>query len=169
MAGPMKPKTLPHQQAGRPVPTADDVGGRVLALEASVDSIAEDVTEIRGALGNVVTKDEMVGLRQDVRGLSMQLQAQGKTQWPLIFSGLGVLFTVIMAIGGLAYLPVQQGQSANTAAIADLAAQIVPREEYEARRASADRQIQQLADAIALIDQRQYDALLRELARAQGN
>ena len=158
MADQMK-RTLPHQMASRTVPTDEDLGSRVFALESSVDSIAEDMTEVRASLTNVVTKDEMAGLRQDVRGLTMQLQTQTKTQWPVIWSGLGVLLAVLVALGTLAYMPIQQGQTANQSAIAALRAEQVGLSEYDARREQVDRRLD-------VVEDRLYESLLRELARA---
>lgn len=157
----MAKPTLPHQRQTRDVPSGDQIGGRVLALETSVDVIADDVAGIRRDLGNVVTKDEMAGLRGDVRSLAATLQAQTKTQWPVILTGLGLVLSICIAVGGLAYLPIQQGQRVNAGNVAQLEAAIVPRSEFEARYSD-------LRDDLDEVEDRQYDALLRELERAEA-
>jgi hypothetical protein len=45
-------------------------------------------------------------LSQAVNVLSTELRGSSRTQWPVIWSAVGVCFTVITAIGALAYMPV---------------------------------------------------------------
>lgn len=66
-------------------------------------------------------------LSQAVNLLSNELRGSSRTQWPVIWSAVGVCFVVIAAIGGLAYSPVlgsinriDSGQAAIMEALTDL-------------------------------------------------
>ncbi|WP_185982647.1 hypothetical protein [Aureimonas mangrovi] len=39
-----------------------------------------------------------------------KLDERGKPQWGIIFTGLGVMVTIVVVIGGMAYMPIQQAQ-----------------------------------------------------------
>lgn len=65
-----------------------------------------------------------------IAALSTEVRAGGKTQWQTIVTAVGVLVTILGAIGTLAYLPVKSGMEANTAEVRLLRENIVPRPEH---------------------------------------
>lgn len=50
------------------------------------------------------------GISAQITGLSTKWDERGRTQWPTIFSAMGVLLSVLIVIGGMAYLPIKQAQ-----------------------------------------------------------
>ena len=71
------------------------VDSRLSALEARVEGIV-------GTLDKVVSA---------VSGLGEKLDKKGQTPWAVIWSALSVMLAFIVAIGGLAYWPIKDGQA----------------------------------------------------------
>lgn len=89
------------------------ISERVTALETSVEILVDDVGEIREALGRVATKNEITIVAQDVRALTTQLQSKSQTQWSILIPLFGLILSIIIAVGALAYMPIQQAQARN--------------------------------------------------------
>ncbi len=117
-------------------------------LSERVENQGKDIVDLRS---NMNTGFQTVNA--SIATLSNELRGNSKTQWPVIWSAIGVCFTVLGGIGWMAYAPVREAQaqlkveirdvSADaSSAISTLANQIVTQKELEWRtaRAAEDRQ-----------------------------
>jgi hypothetical protein len=60
------------------------------------------------------------GISSQITGLATKWDERGRTQWPTIFSAMGVLLAVLVTIGGMAWLPIKQAQERSDRDIAML-------------------------------------------------
>lgn len=67
---------------------------RVHGLADAVSGVQRDVSELRSAL---FTK---------IDAITESLSTRGRPQWQVIFTGLGVVSSIMIAIGALAYRPI---------------------------------------------------------------
>lgn len=65
------------------------------------------------------------GISAQITGLATKWDERGRTQWPTIFSAMGVLLSVLIVIGGMAYLPIKQAQEKTDREITSLRADAV--------------------------------------------
>lgn len=70
-------------------------GAHFAALEQRVSGLEGSLKDIAG----------------QISGLSNKLDERGKTPWGIIITGAGVAFSVVVAIGGLAYAPIVTTQA----------------------------------------------------------
>lgn len=70
-------------------------GAHFAALEQRVSGLEGSLKDIAG----------------QISGLANKLDERGKTPWPVIWSAIGVSFTMVVAIGGLAYAPIVATQA----------------------------------------------------------
>lgn len=117
-------------------------------LSERVENQGKDIVDLRS---NMNTGFQTVN--SSIAALSNELRGNSKTQWPVIWSAIGVSFTVLGGIGWMAYAPIREAQaqlkveirdvaSDASGAMTSLANQIVTQKELEWRtaRASEDRQ-----------------------------
>ncbi|GGE54305.1 hypothetical protein GCM10007276_34230 [Agaricicola taiwanensis] len=65
------------------------------------------------------------GISAQITGLASKWDERGRTQWPTIFSAMGVLLAILVTIGGMAWLPIKQAQERSDRDIAGLRADAV--------------------------------------------
>lgn len=82
-----------------------------LAVDARLSALETRVEGIAGSLTSVVTA---------VNSLGEKLDRRSTTPWAVIWSALGVMLTFVVAVGGLAYWPIKDGQSDMKAALLTL-------------------------------------------------
>lgn len=117
-------------------------------LSERVENQGKDIVDLRS---NMNTGFQSVNA--SIATLSNELRGNSKTQWPVIWSAIGVSFAVLGGIGTMAYYPVREAQSQLKTEIRDLATdtasalsvitdKMVTQKEMEWRsaRAAEDRQ-----------------------------
>lgn len=109
-----------------------------------------------------------------IAALSTEVRAGGKTQWQTIVTAIGVLVTILGAIGTLAYLPVKSGMDANTSEVRLLRENMVPRPEHAERWRRAEDDVRALEAGLRRAEDRivprfEQDALSRANDRRLGD
>jgi hypothetical protein len=100
--------------------------GRLLALEARVEGVVGAVQNVAASLAD----------------LNKKIDSGRQTPWAVIFSALGVMLTFTMAVGGLAYMPINAGISDLKAALIGIQDRADKR--LEAVESRLDRRIERL-------------------------
>lgn len=147
---------VPLSQQPQPPPP----DGRLLALEARVEGIV-------GAVKNVADA---------VSSLNEKIDKRGQTPWPVIFSALGVMLTFTMAIGGLAYMPINTGiadlklqmslsQDRAEKRFEGMAGKLVSRDEHEVHWRAQDRDYDFMRERIGRVENR----LNQRVERLEGS
>lgn len=105
-------------------------------LSERVENQGKDIIDLRSNM-NTGFQNIQAGLAS----LTSELRGSTKTQWPVIWSAIGVCFVVITAIGGLAYAPVTSGMARLDDALTSLSEKIVTRQEmdWRSQRGMEDR------------------------------
>jgi hypothetical protein len=108
----------------------DDQNGNVRvtlgALEAQVKGLDRDYQEITRAVSSLNAKlDSAIeklttGLDSAVRSLHDKLDAKSSTNWPTIWTGLGVGVAILIGIGGALYNPIQRDTTRLDAAVSTI-------------------------------------------------
>jgi hypothetical protein len=123
--------------------------GRLSALETRVEGVV-------GTLQTVLTA---------ISNLNEKIDRGRATPWAVIFSALGVLLSFVVAIGGLAYLPVKTDISDIKTALVSvqdradrrleaLQSKTVTRDEHEVHWKSQDRDYDFMRDRIGRVEKR---------------
>ncbi len=99
-------------------------------LSERVEGQGRDIVDLRSNM-NTGFRNIEGSLKQ----LSDQLSGNSRTQWPVIWSAIGVSFAVLAAVGALAYRPVLSNQDRLDAALVKLADTSVSQKEMEWRTA----------------------------------
>lgn len=105
------------------------------------------------------------GVAQGLSALGDKLDKKGQTPWAVIWSALSVMLAVIAAIGGLAYLPIKDGQNDLKSSllllqdrgdkrIEALSANQVSRAEHEVHWRAQDRDYDFMRDRIGRVEAR---------------
>lgn len=111
--------------------------------------------------------------------LSAEFRAGGKTQWQTIVTSVGVLVTILGALGTLAYMPIKSGMDGLSAEVRVMREGIVPRAEHAQRWTRVDHDLDALGAALRRLEERSVprsehderwranDRLLAEMRRGQ--
>jgi hypothetical protein len=86
--------------------------------------------------------------------LSAEFRAGGKTQWQTIVTAVGVLVTVLGALGTLAYMPIKSGMDGLSAEVRVMREAIVPRSEHAQRWQRVDHGIDGLEAGLRRLEER---------------
>lgn len=105
-------------------------------LSERVENQGRDIVDLRS---NMNTGFQNV--QSALASLTNELRGSTKTQWPVIWSAIGVCFVVITAIGGLAYAPITTAMNRLDQTLSGLSEKMVTREElkWRAERGVEDR------------------------------
>lgn len=95
---------------------------RVSGLTEHVDSLRKEVSDIRTAMPSAAAVRDIAA---KLEALSTRLEERNKTQWPTLISGGGFLLAIMVAIGTLAYRPIEATQGRHEAAISSLQNQYI--------------------------------------------
>lgn len=99
-------------------------------LSERVEGQGRDIVDLRSNMNTGFRNIE-----GSIKGLSDQLSGNSRTQWPVIWSAIGVSFGVLAAVGALAYRPVLSSQERLETALVRLADSSVSQKELEWRTA----------------------------------
>lgn len=109
--------------------------------------------------------------------LGAELRAGGKTQWQTIVTSVGVLVSILGALGALAYMPIKSGTEQMATEMRMMREAIVPRAEHAQRWQRVDHDIDALEASLRRLEERSVpraenderwrmnDRLLGEIAR----
>lgn len=113
-----------------------DAQARYAALDERVTNLRTSFVNLEGEM-----RSGFAGLNSHLTSLSNELRTSQKTQWPVIWAAAGVVFSVLVGIGGALYLPVLNNLSEQKGEIKELRSGFVPRDEidWRATRAAEDR------------------------------
>lgn len=109
-----------------------------------------------------------------IAALSTEVRAGGKTQWQTIVTAVGVLVTILGAIGTLAFLPVKSGMDQNTTEVRLLRENMVPRTEQAERWRRAEDDVRALEVGLRrhedrLVSRHEHDGFGRATDRRLGD
>lgn len=99
-------------------------------LSERVENQGKDIIDLRS---NVNTGFRNV--EASIKQLSDALASGGRTQWPVIWSAIGVSFAIIVAIGGLVYAPITSGMERLEVSLSSLSERTITRQEMDWRQA----------------------------------
>lgn len=138
--------------------TLATLGAQVASLDRDYNDIKRMVvaldTRVDSALSNLGTKTEVA-----IAALATKFEARSTTQWPTIFSTFGVGFTLLSALGWMAYTPIQRDTSRLDSAVSAILDRGVFQREYTAdqgRMAETARGLR--VDLNATVQQQRYNA-----------
>lgn len=105
-------------------------------LSERVENQGKDIVDLRSNMNTGFSN-----VQAALTSLTNELRGSTKTQWPVIWSAVGVCFTVIAAIGGLAYLPITTSMTRLDQTLSTLSEKMVTRQEldWRAARGTEDR------------------------------
>lgn len=75
-------------------------------LREKVFSVDRDVSSIRQSIDNLAVRFD-----SSISQLHVKFEERSKTPWAVIFAGLGVVLSLVMAVGAIAYAPIAQSMS----------------------------------------------------------
>lgn len=127
-------------------------------LSERVENQGKDIVDLRSNMNS-----GFQSINANLATLSNELRAGGKTQWPVIWSAIGVSFAIIVAIGGLAYAPVTSGMARVESSIGSLSERMITRQEMDWRQARS--QEDRLRAEASITDLRSHQVPRGELDR----
>jgi hypothetical protein len=89
-----------------------DPQARYAALDERVTNLRTSFVNLEGEMRSGFTS-----INSNIASLSNELRGNSRTQWPVIWSAIGVSFAVLAAVGALAYRPVLSNQDRLEAAL----------------------------------------------------
>lgn len=101
-------------------------------LSERVENQGKDIIDLRSNMNT-----GFQNIQSALAGLTNELRGSTKTQWPVIWSAIGVCFVVIAAIGGLAYAPITSAMTRLDGTLAGISEKMVTRQEMDWRQARA--------------------------------
>lgn len=111
-----------------------DIKRTVLDLDSKIDqSIAQLANRVENSLNT----------------LSNKIEARNTTQWPVLFSGFGIVITVLTLVGGMAYLPIQRDTARLDSAVAAILDRGVFQREYSADQVRSKEDMRDLRAIIS--------------------
>lgn len=122
---------------------SSDLGSLYARLSERVDSQGNAIIDLRSNMNT-----GFHNLQSALTGITTELRGSSRTQWPVIWSAIGVSFAVLGAVGALALTPIRDANLDMKAAIFDtqktiqaLASNTISRQEMDWRtqRGAEDR------------------------------
>lgn len=147
---------------------ADDINGpsrvTLATLGAQVASLDRDYNDVKRTLvaldNRIDSSISSLGTKFEsaLSSLANKVDAKSTTQWPLIFSGLGVLVTIVVVIGGMAYMPIQRDAARLDSSVAAILDRGVFQREYTSDQSRVADGLRGLrADVNVNIQQQRYN------------
>lgn len=109
-------------------------------------ALDQRVTGLEGAVKDIAS---------GVRDLGTKLDNNSKTPWPTIISLAGVAVAILVAIGGLAYRPIDAAQSRLESELKIVQLQIVPRGEHTEHWRRDEKDVDHLRHRIEKLEDRE--------------
>jgi len=113
-------------------------GATIATLETKVAALELGQADLKRTLLDLDSKvdQSIAGLATRVESslssLASKIEARNTTQWPVLFSGLGVVLTILSLLGAMAYLPIQRDTSRLDTAVNAILERGVFQREYAA-------------------------------------
>lgn len=148
---------------------AQDLTQRVTlgALDAQIKATERDLTEFRQDVRRAIssldskldTSSAAMSSRLDtgLAALAAKIDQRSATPWQSIFAGLAVVTTMLIAIGGMAYLPIQRDTNRIETAIAALVDRNVSVRAYESDQKHTNERLDRDYEQLEAIRFRSYD------------
>lgn len=109
--------------------TLATLGAQVTALDRDYGDLKKTLvaldTRLDTSISSLGNKFE-----SSISALSNKIEARSTTQWPVLFSGLGVVLTILTVVGTMAYLPIQRDTTRLDNAVAAILDRGVFQREY---------------------------------------
>jgi hypothetical protein len=105
-------------------------------IEQRFRNIEGQVTDLKSSLSSQIAT------------IAAKLDERGKPQWQLMVSAIGVMMTILVALGALIYLPIKNDQSKTEFEINKLRESTISRSEYITRQESVLAGIERLSKTI---------------------
>lgn len=99
-------------------------------LSERVENQGKDIIDLRSNMNTGFSN-----IQSALASLTNELRGSAKTQWPVIWSAIGVCFVIITAIGGLAYAPITSAMSRLDQTLTGISENMVTRQEMDWRAA----------------------------------
>ena len=127
-------------------------------LSERVENQGKDIIDLRSNMNT-----GFQNIQSALTSLMNEFRGSTRTQWPVIWSAIGVCFVVITAIGGLAYAPITSGMTRLDQSLSSISEKMVTRQEmdWRAQRGVEDR----LKTDAAIVDLRAGVVPRQELDR----
>jgi hypothetical protein len=109
-------------------------------IEQRFRNIEGQVTDLKSSLSS------------QIASIAAKMDERSKPQWQLMVSAIGVMMTILIALGGLIYMPIKTDQLKNEQEILKLREQIVPRGEHDSRQMTIAQMNEKMAAAIAKLN-----------------
>jgi len=99
-------------------------GATIARLETQVSGLESGQGDIKRTVLDLDSKiDQSIAalanrVENSLNTLSNKIEARNTTQWPVLFSGFGIVITVLTLVGGMAYLPIQRDTARLDSAVA---------------------------------------------------
>lgn len=124
--------------------TAFDAQQQWGRLSERVENQGRDIVDLRSNMNTGFRNMESA-----INALSSELRGSSKTQWPVIWSAIGVSFAILIAVGSQSIAPLRSDITDLKASNAAAAEKMVTREEldWRASRGTEDRERNNLAIA----------------------
>lgn len=104
---------------------------KVSAFELNQARIERTILDLDSSFNSSITNLSN-DFRAQLTALSTKLEAKNTTQWPVLFSGMGVVLTILSLLGAMAYLPIQRDTSRLDTAVSAILDRGVFQREYSA-------------------------------------
>ncbi|WP_281978783.1 hypothetical protein [Pseudorhizobium flavum] len=130
-------------------------------LSERVENQGKDIVDLRS---NMNTGFQT--LNSSINALSNELRSNSKTQWPVIWSAIGVSFAVLGGIGTMAYYPIREAQAQLKMEIRDLSTDASGAITALAEKAVTQKELE-WRTARAAEDRQRTEASMRELRGEQ--
>lgn len=79
-----------------------NIGSRVSSLETSVNGLKDDLAGLAATV-----RDFATNTHNEIKELASAISTSGKTSWPTLISGAGLIIVLVAAIAGSYLLPLQ--------------------------------------------------------------
>lgn len=141
---------------------SSDLGSLYARLSERVDSQGNAIIDLRSNMNT-----GFHNLQSALSGITTELRGSSRTQWPVIWSAIGVSFAVLAAVGALAYRPVLANQDRLEAAIVKVADVVNSLPDKTVSRQEMDWRTARGAEDRARTEQSIVDLRTNTVARAE--
>ena len=128
------------------------------ALDERVSNLSRQFSnlqsDLHGVRSSMASREDVVALAGKIDQLVKDFSDRSKPQWHVMFTAAGVITTIIMAIGGLAYLPISQTMSDIKTTISE--DRVMFRPEVEQRWRLADERHKNLYDRVDRLEDKTF-------------
>jgi hypothetical protein len=110
-------------------------------IEQRFRNIEGQVTDLKSSLSS------------QIASIAAKMDERSKPQWQLMVSAIGVMMTILIALGSLVYMPIRADQMKNDQEILKIRDQLVPRTEHDSRQLQITAMNEKMANAISRLNE----------------